>query len=108
MKLTLHNPPEGFEAEAEFRIPKMNERFVRTFDVPGGSSGIVEVATEDFVHSKRIVLTPKKPKRKIVFSDVELPDDCEFTNSKLDIVVVSSTDGCVKFLTSYAHVEEQA
>lgn len=52
MKLTLHDPPAGFEAEAEYRVPKKGETYLDL----GQSPPIV--ATHNWTCERRIVLTP--------------------------------------------------
>lgn len=53
MKIKLESPPEGFEAEAEWKLPKRGDPIMR-------ESGRVAYAACDYNHSYQIVLTPKK------------------------------------------------
>lgn len=58
MKITLETPPDGFEAVAEWRLPKRGEQIIR-------ESGRVVTAAcdyDDHVHDFQIVLTRKKNK----------------------------------------------
>jgi hypothetical protein len=55
MKITLHNPPEGFEAEAEIRRPLRGESYLSNSDEH------VFISSFDCA-STYIVLTPKKRK----------------------------------------------
>jgi len=53
MKLTLHNPPEGYEAEAEYRQLKENDYFINVLSAEVARSG------HNSPGQYRIVLTPK-------------------------------------------------
>lgn len=54
MKITLHDPPKGFEAEAEYRIPKKGESYLEI------SEDCIRVSEGNDL--RRVVLTPKKKK----------------------------------------------
>lgn len=56
MQITLHNPPEGYEAEAEVRPPKNGERHYY--------NGKVCTAICDY-EDERIVLTPKRQRAEV-------------------------------------------
>jgi len=51
MKLTLDNPPEGYAAEAEWRVPLDGEHFISEYEE-------VVIANDDGIYRFRIVLTP--------------------------------------------------
>lgn len=55
MKLTLHNPPEGYEAEADYRHSFGGEAILNS----SGGVGISKLGAYSVEH---IVLTPKKRK----------------------------------------------
>lgn len=54
MKIILPNPPEGYEEEAEWRLPKREEKFI------SNHNDQITEAIDDYSVEKRIVLTPIK------------------------------------------------
>jgi hypothetical protein len=65
IRLKLLVPIEGFEEEAEFRLPKRGETYI-------GQDGKLHVANEDTtdIHDHRIVLTPCRKWRPATKQDV--------------------------------------
>ena len=66
MKLTLDNPPEGYAAEAEWRVPLDGEHFISEYEE-------VVIANDDGIYRFRIVLTPlaKPSEPKVVRYEVQ-------------------------------------
>ena len=59
-KVIFENPPEGFEKEAEWRLPKKGDYFIaNNVNAPEQ----ILCADEDWCSCLRIVLTPKNPPR---------------------------------------------
>lgn len=60
MKVTLENPPEGFEAAAEWRCPKQEEMYL---DMHGDLTLATQRGSEyQDIGDRYIILTPKKRK----------------------------------------------
>lgn len=67
MKLKLENPPDGFEQDAQFRLPVKGEWYLGD----SGNQLLKPIKSDkDFAYVSAIVLTPKKPKR-FVYKQVQ-------------------------------------